>query len=182
MDSFLYDNDLYHERVEEPISTKKNSRNLKSSFLTYFKNKGKVFYKSKNVTWITISNYYMGLYWLAVKKKLDGPFSWKGFNCLKATATSRRYIVYFLPFSYQKFLVPILLTSEGFVTKDLRPKFHWIWIESVKFMYISIFKELLCFTILLFGKLLTGKKSTCLGFGILNLVVNWYFSFCNSII
>ena len=162
MDSFLYDNDLYHERVKEPISTKKNSRNLKSSFLTYFKNKGKVFYKSKNVTWITISNYYMGLYWLAVKKKLDGPFSWKGFNCLKATATSRRYIVYFLPFSYQKFLVPILLTSEGFVTKDLRPKFHWIWIESVKFMYISIFKELLCFTILLFGKLPSYKSKPIL--------------------
>ena len=38
------------------------------------------------------------------------PFSWMGFNCLKARATS---VVYFLPLSSQKYLVLILSTSEG---------------------------------------------------------------------
>ena len=75
MDSFLYDNDLYHERVKEPISTKKNSRNLKSNFLTYFNNKGGVFYISQKMspellfqttTWV-----YTG--W-QLKKNLMAPF------------------------------------------------------------------------------------------------------------
>ena len=136
--------------------------------MTYFKNKGKFFIVSQKMSpelqFQTTAWVYTD--W-QLKKKLDGPFSWMGFNSTKATATSRRYIVFFLPFSSQKLLVPILLTSEGFVTY-LWPKFHRIWIESVKFMYISIFKELLSFTILLFGKLLTGKKPTCLRFGILN--------------
>ena len=45
------------------------------------------------------------------KKKLYGPFLWMGFNCFKATATSRRQFT-FLPFSSQNFLVLILSTSE----------------------------------------------------------------------
>ena len=35
--------------------------------------------------------YLRGLY----KKKLYGPFSWMGFNCLKATATSRRQFTFY---------------------------------------------------------------------------------------
>ena len=46
-----------------------------------------------------------------LKKKLYRPFLWMGFNCLKATATSKA--VYFLPLSPQKFLVLTLSTSEG---------------------------------------------------------------------
>ena len=46
------------------------------------------------------------------KKKLYGPlFLWMGFNCLKATATSRRQFTFYQ--SSQKFLVLILSTSEG---------------------------------------------------------------------
>ena len=41
------------------------------------------------------------------KKKLYGPFLWKGFNYLKARATSRGQFTF-----YQKFLVLILSTSE----------------------------------------------------------------------
>ena len=44
--------------------------------------------------------------------KLYGPFLWMGFNCLKATATSRREF-YFLSLSSQKFLVLILSTLGG---------------------------------------------------------------------
>ena len=43
-------------------------------------------------------------------KKNYAPFSWMGFNCLKARATST---VYFLPLSSQKYPVVILSTSEG---------------------------------------------------------------------
>ena len=49
---------------------------------------------------------------ILTEKKPYGPFIWIGFNCLKAWTTSRRQFT-FLPLSFQKFLVLILSTSEG---------------------------------------------------------------------
>ena len=63
--------------LKESISTKKNSRNLKSSFLIYFKNKGGVFYSQSKKRRLDYNFKLLhGLYWqqlfvTKISKNLD---------------------------------------------------------------------------------------------------------------
>ena len=47
------------------------------------------------------------------KKKLYSPFSWMGFNCLKATEPLQVHSLYFSPLSSQKFLILIHQPLKG---------------------------------------------------------------------